>query len=282
LLIGPHLLLKAQVPGCREQADRKWYLCGTSKTAYLHDSNISTMPAKNPSVATQRYHAVVIAVLDFQIERLSGQFVCDGRDAIREHFTRQQAQADGSLEKRRLSALKALLKATLKVVRPDFQAALAEQVMKKTGHVLEDFPEWGGRMNYDEISARGRGTKGYSEVRKIIQPDGSSVTRVSVMTGPKPDRLEEQEAVSPDGRMRVMVTQYRMREHASTSVTLITPVASGPVYSVFEIRPDIRATWIDNHTLRVDMNKIDPVNVCYHEIRSLGDTIHVEYHQDEI
>lgn len=240
------------------------------------------MPAKNPSVATQRYHAVVIAVLDFQIERLSGQFVCDGRDATREHFTRQQAQADGSLEKRRLSALKALLKTTLKVVRPDFQAALAEQVMKKTGHVLEDFPEWGGRMNYDEISARGRGTKGYSEVRKIKQPDGSSVTRVSVMTGPKPDHLEEQEAVSPDGRMRVMVTQYRMREHASTSVTLITPVASGPVYSVFEIRPDIRATWIDNHTLRIDMNKIDPVNVCYHEIRSLGDTIHVEYHQDEI
>jgi hypothetical protein len=240
------------------------------------------MPAKNPSPATQRYHAAVIAVLDFQIERLSGQFVCDGFDATREHFTRQQAQADGSLEKRRLSALKALLKTALKVVRPDMQGLLADYVMNKTGYALEDFPEWGDRLNYDEMRARSRRSKGTSFVREIVQPDGSRVTRVSVMTGPRPDHLEEQEVVSPDGRLRVMVTQYRMKEHASTSVTLITPIASGAVYCVFEIRPDIRATWIDNYTVRVDMQKTDPINVCYHEIRSLGDTIRIEYHQDEI
>ena len=242
------------------------------------------MPAKNPSPAAQRYHAAVRAILDFQIELLSGQFVCDGFDATREHFTRQQAQADGSLEKRRLGALKALLKTTLKVVRPDLQDSVADYVMKKTGYALQDLPEWEGRLSHDEIiaKARARSSKGYSEVRRIIQPDGSSVTRVSVRTGPKPDYLEEMEVVSPDGRMRVIVTQYRMKEHASTSVTLITPTASGAIYSVFEIRPDIRATWIDDHTVRVDMQKTDPINVCYHEIRSLGDIIHVEYHLDEV
>jgi len=237
------------------------------------------MTVNNPSPATQRYHAAVIAVLDFQIERLAGQFVCDGFDATREFFSRQQAQADEAFEKRLLGALKTRLKTTLNSVRPDHQAALAEHVMNNTGYVLQDFHEWQGRLTPEAMMARGRDLKGYSERKEIIQPDGTHRVRIRVSTGPRPDFIEEQEAVSPDGRLKVMVTQYRKGEHTSTSVTLITPTASGPIYSVFEIRPDIRASWTDNQTVRVEMQKVDAINVCHHEIRSLGDTIRVEYVQ---
>jgi hypothetical protein len=239
------------------------------------------MTARNPSPTLQRYHATVIAVLDFQIDRFGGQFVCDGFDAIRVHFTSQQAQADGSLEKRRLSALKTLLKTTLRGLRPDMEASLADHVMSTTGYVLQDFPEWQNRRTPEAIAAKARPSKGYTERKEIIQPDGTRVTRITFSTGPRPDHLEEQESASPDGRLRLMVTQYRKGAHASTSVTLITPTASGPVYSVSEIRPDIKATWIDNQTIGVEMQKIDPINVCYHEIRSLGDTIRIEYLQKQ-
>jgi len=239
------------------------------------------MTTRDPSPATQRYHATVHAVLDFHIERLAGQFVCDGFDATREHFTRQKAQADGALEKRRLSALKSLLKTTLRLVRHDHQDQLADFVSNRTGHELQGLPEWQGRQSLEEILAKRRPSKGYSEIKETKLPDGTIRQRIRVSTGPRPDFMEEHEAVSPDGRLRLMVTQYQHGEHVSTSVTLVTPTASGPVYSVFELRPDIRAEWIDNRTIRIAMLKTDPRNICYHEIRSLGDTVRVEYVQGD-
>ncbi|WP_431213907.1 hypothetical protein ACQ86N_03170 [Puia sp. P3] len=239
------------------------------------------MTSRPPSPALQRYYDVVNAVIEFQIEKFCGQFVCDGFDGVLHFFTQQQAQADRTFQLRRLSALKSQLASRLKHLRMDYQTPMADHVMNRTGHVLETFPEWEGRMTLEKIKAI-RPSKGYTETKEIIQPDGTVVQRIRVSTGPRPDFMEEQEAISPDGRLRLLVTQYRIKDHSSTNVTLITPTASGPIYGVQGLRPDIKAAWIDNQTVRLEMQKDDRSIVRHHEIRSLNDTIHIEYHQTDI
>ncbi len=227
-----------------------------------------------------RYQAVLLAILDFQIHQYGGQFVCDGYDAVLDHFTRQKAQTENSTRLKRSTNLRRQLTSLLKGIRPDSRNEVITFVRDKTGHTLADFPEWQQHLQKDITETRLASSKGFTEKTEIIQPDGTRLTKLRIFTGPRPDHLEEQEAVSPDGRHRVRVTQWRKGTSASTWVNLITPAASGAIYSVPGIHPDIRAEWIDNTTVLITTQGPDQAHVRSREIRSLQDIIRIRYKGD--
>jgi hypothetical protein len=117
----------------------------------------------------------------------------------------------------------------------------------------------------------------FSEVTKREENDGVEVVTVRISTGPKPVHLEEQEAISPDGKRWLRVTQWSDGKHASTYVVIIFPTTSGTVYAANGIRPDVKAYWKDNHTIVIETKKEYEAGVKYKEVSSFDDVIAIEY-----
>ena len=236
------------------------------------------MPSETTSPELLRYKAVLLAILDFQIDRLGGQFVCDGYDGTSEYFVKQKAQMMRLFRRKQLALLQKQLTRMIKLLRPDLMDIIAEYVQDRAGYTLEQFSEWQHRLEIVRPAAhRFLSTKGHTERSEILQPGGVRRVHIRVSTGPRPDYLDEKEAVSPDGRFKVRVVRWRKWYNASTSVTLILPTAAGPIFGVAGIRMDVRADWTDNGTILIEANEIDKAYLCCNEVRSIGEVIRVKY-----
>ena len=146
---------------------------------------------------------------------------------------------------------------------------------------MESFDEWRhretARAAVIAAGLKSRKSETRTETIRKYQEGNVSHVEISVRTGPLPDHLVENEAISPDGRIRLRVTQWQKGDHASTGVTLTFPTGSGPVYGTTGIRPDVRAYWKDNTTIVVETRKEYFTAVRFSEIRSLADTVRIEY-----
>jgi hypothetical protein len=133
--------------------------------------------------------------------------------------------------------------------------------------------------NYSEgkHETSGKRKSGYSEVISRVEKDGIEEVTISVSTGPKPRHFNEQEEVSPDGKRRLRVTQWGDRKHASTSVAIEFPAASGAGYGTSGIHPDIKAWWKGNSTIVIETKKEYEASVHHKEVRSFDDVITIDY-----
>lgn len=220
-----------------------------------------------------RYRAVILAALDFNIDRLAGQFVCDGYDGTKEHFLSQKQKTEAAKNPYQLQQQLATLAEN---TRPKDETALTAYVKEKTGLDLENFEEWQNREQA-RAAARKKPEETRTEQKLLWEKDGVRHIQIRVSTGPKPDHLEEQEAISPDGKVRLRVVQWAKGESASTYVTLIFPTASGGIYSIEGIREDVRAHWQDNDTIIVETPKGYQPYIRHHEIRSGTHVVHINY-----
>ena len=123
----------------------------------------------------------------------------------------------------------------------------------------------------------GKRATGYSEVISKVEKDGIEKVTIRFSTGPQPVHLKEQETISPDGKRRLVLTEWSNGKRASTCVLLIFPAASGTVLRTNGIRPDIKASWKDNSTILIETKKDCPVNMQHKEVRSFNDVISIEY-----
>jgi hypothetical protein len=117
----------------------------------------------------------------------------------------------------------------------------------------------------------------YSEVISRVEKDCIEEVTVRISTGPKPKHFEEQWVTSPDGKRKLRVAQWSDGKHASTYVAVEFPAASGAVYGMSGIYPDVKAWWKDNSTIVVETKKEYTANVQHKLIRSFDDVISIEY-----
>ena len=95
----------------------------------------------------------------------------------------------------------------------------------------------------------------YSEAISSVEEDGVEKVTVRFSTGPKPKHFAEQEAISPDGKRRLRVVQWSDGKHASIYVAVEFPTASGAVYGLSSICPDVKAWWKNNSTIVIETHK---------------------------
>lgn len=117
----------------------------------------------------------------------------------------------------------------------------------------------------------------YSEVISTVKEDGVEKVTVRISTGTKPKHFEEEEATSPDGKRRLRIVQWSDGRQASTYVTVEFPTASGAVYGLSGICPDVKAWWKDNSTIAIETKKEYTVHSQNREVRSFDDVISIEY-----
>jgi hypothetical protein len=117
----------------------------------------------------------------------------------------------------------------------------------------------------------------YSEVISRVEKAGIEEATVRISTGPKPKHFEEQWATSPDGKRKLRVAQWSDGKQASTYVAVEFPTASGAVYGMSRICPDVKAWWKDNSTIVIETKKEYTANTQHKQVRSFDDVISIEY-----
>ena len=93
----------------------------------------------------------------------------------------------------------------------------------------------------------------------------------------EPRHWEVEEVLSPDGKRRLHITQWSDGRHPSTSVDILFPKASGTIYGVAGICPDVKAYWKDNSSVVIETNKTYLANTQHKQVRSFDDIITIEY-----
>jgi hypothetical protein len=125
--------------------------------------------------------------------------------------------------------------------------------------------------------ASGKKESDHTEIIRKVEEDGMEKVTIRISTGPKPKHLEEQEAISPDGKRRLRITQWSKGKHASTYVNIMFPTTSGVIYGINGICPDVKASWKGNATIVIQTNKNYTANTQHKEVRSFDDIITIEY-----
>lgn len=199
-----------------------------------------------------RYKDLVLATLNYLREQYAGSIVLDQVDHIADYYRQQESQTEKYYKQRKLDRLQKQFRRLTKGIenRTDFN--FGSHISRK----------W--RSEYSE------------EISKVEKGGVEEVT-VRISKGPKPKHLEEQGAISPDGKCRLRVTQWSDGKNASTYVVIEFSTASGAVYGTNGIHPDVKATWKDNSTVVIVTQKNYIANTQHREIRSFDDVITIEY-----
>ncbi len=154
------------------------------------------------------------------------------------------------------------------------QTSAGGEIIDKLKALLIDYSK---RTAEPTMSAASRKRKAvHAEIINSFEKDGVEVKTVKASIGPKPKHLKEQDAISPDGKRR-LVTQWSDGKHASTCVVIVFPTASGAVYWAHGVRQDVKAFWKDNSTIVIEFKKGYPANAQHREVRSFDDVITIEY-----
>ena len=132
-------------------------------------------------------------------------------------------------------------------------------------------------IDYSKRASQTSRKREYSEVICRVEKDGIEEVTVRISTGPKPKHFEEQEATSPDVKRKLRVVQWSDGKHASTHVTVEFPTASGAIYALSGIYPDVKAWWKDNSTIVIETKKEYEANTQNKQVRSFDDIIAIDY-----
>ncbi len=120
--------------------------------------------------------------------------------------------------------------------------------------------------------------RGHSEVVSIEEKDGVIIETVDFTTGPKPKHYTEHLVSSPDGKRKLQIAQWSDGKQASTYVAVhFANGASGAVYSLSGIYPDVKAWWKDNSTILIETRKEYNANQQHKQVRSYDEVIAIEY-----
>ncbi|MEP6467099.1 MAG: hypothetical protein ABJB05_12390 [Parafilimonas sp.] len=277
-----------------------------------------TSPQKQQEL--KQYRDIVLATIEYLIERLGGSFVCDELDPVSDYYQQQKILIEKYYKQRRLDRLQQKFLSLTKGLQSRADLNFAGYIKKMTDYDIDIFKDLHKRVNnileqkeikneeelrdissmlefykqtFKEIATieklknlvieysksnqfLQKQKAGYSEVLSREKKDGKEIVTVRFSTGPKPKHLKEQEAISPDGKRRLHVTQWSDGKNASTYVTIMFPTSSGAVYSINGIC-DISAFWKDNTTIVIETTKDCLAHTQHKSVRSFDDIIAIEY-----
>jgi hypothetical protein len=220
-------------------------------------------------VALTKYRSLILATLDYLLEKFTGMIVYDHYDPTREYYEQQQVQAEKYFKLRRLDRLE-------------------QQFARLSDHQRRGDPE------FEDYLERTTGFK--FDVSMLVEPTPSIVFDIEYMedgdenyegdtmivdsrrwSGPKPKHFVESEAIAPDGKRKVVVVQWAQGNHASTYINVNFKEVIGVIYGAMGICPEVKASWKDNQTILIETLKSYDANTKYAQISNFADVIKIEY-----
>ncbi len=133
--------------------------------------------------------------------------------------------------------------------------------------------------DFHEKAATQQKQSGTSRVVRTEEKDGIITETIEVSFGPRPKHHERREVLSPDGERRLYISEWMNNEgtQANTSIGISFKTASGGIYVVDGIHPDINAFWKNNNTVVIETSKDYSILSQHRLIQSFDDVVNVEY-----
>jgi hypothetical protein len=117
----------------------------------------------------------------------------------------------------------------------------------------------------------------HSRTLSSVVKDGVIVETIEVSIGPKLIHQENRTINSPDLEKSIFIYEWSNGRQASTGVNISFKTASGGIYQVEGIHPEIDAYWKDNHTVIIHTSKGYVVQIQHHQAQSFNDVLSIEY-----
>jgi hypothetical protein len=245
-----------------------------------------------------RLRSILLATIDYLSQHNAGSFVTDGYDAIREYFNNQQLQTEKYFRQGRLDKLQQKLRNLTKGPQNRADLQFGDYIHNQTGYTLDLFAE--ARLRLDNILKKGeilteRDSRDAGTMLFVLEQTGEDPQKVSLLrhlfakqmhkqqakkasADPTPADIKEQEAIAPDGKRRLTVSQWTDGKNASTYVSIIFEKATGPIYGTSGLHPDIQASWKDNNTIVITTQKhYSLIGTQHRQVSSFDDVINIEY-----
>jgi len=145
-----------------------------------------------------------------------------------------------------------------------------EEILK---FLLRDLSE--RKKEFNELSQKSK--KVSSQIVETVERDGMITETIQICFGPKPVHFNQREVFSPDGKLRLTITESSDGRHPSTTITIFFEKASRPLYGTNGLYPDLNAFWKDNNTIIIETKKSYVKGFQHGKVQSFDDTVLVEY-----
>lgn len=110
-----------------------------------------------------------------------------------------------------------------------------------------------------------------------VTKDGLIVETIEIVSGPKPKHHEHRMISSPDLEKSLMIYEWSDGRQASTGVSISFNTASGGIYQVEGIHPEVDAFWADNNTVVIQTAKDYVAQVQHRTVQSFDDVVTIKY-----
>ena len=106
------------------------------------------MTTEEKNSELQRYRDILLATIDYLLDRFGGSFVVDQLDMTAEFYTQQKAQTLKNYKQRRLDRLQQRLKSLTKALQNEVDLNFATHIKEKTGFELDLFEDLKKRVDH--------------------------------------------------------------------------------------------------------------------------------------
>jgi hypothetical protein len=110
-----------------------------------------------------------------------------------------------------------------------------------------------------------------------VTKDGLIVETIEIISGPKPKHHEHRMVSSPDFEKSLMIYEWSDGRQASTGVSISFKTASGGIYQVEGIHPEVDAFWADSNTVVIQTAKDYIAQVQHRRVQSFNDVVTIKY-----
>lgn len=115
--------------------------------------------------------------------------------------------------------------------------------------------------------------KKYDEHHEVVEEDGETIE--IFYSGGKPSHHHRREAVAPNGKFSLSITERADKHHSSTSIQIDLENFGCSLYSVNGIHPEINAFWKDNYTIVIETKGYQSERM-YKKIELYGNVFTIE------
>ena len=131
----------------------------------------------------------------------------------------------------------------------------------------------------DYVERRTAGNPEDTQTRTVssVTKDGLIVETIEIISGPKSKHHEHRMVSSPDFEKSLMIYEWSDGRQASTGVSISFKTASGGIYQVEGIHPEVDAFWADSNTVVIQTAKDYVAQVQHRKVQSFNDVVTIKY-----
>ncbi len=257
------------------------------------------MTAEEKQVELKRHRDIILATIDYLLEKTAGLLIFDGFDYNAQYYQKLKQKTERNYQMGRLERLQKWLFDLTEVPHITGDFSFDSYIKEKTGDDIDIFGNIQERVNKIIAQKRIKNKNEQRDVRamfSICRQAPANQEKADILLNllndfderrnkQKPSKEENHfrnqlsEIYSPDKKRKLRVWEYSNYKDCSvTQVDIVFETAGASVYGVNGINLSVKAYWKDNNTIVIETKKdYEVITRECQQLQSFNDVVKVEY-----